>query len=135
MYERRAKALTPPQRDLLLRHVDGKAVLRVSETVVRRGLLRLGLISLPTYGGEAQFRPRVTRLTELGRGVLAATLASEAERLVDAGCLDADAEPIATAPMLERRPNEENATAKVLEQDQDRPENRLLALARPCQQS
>ena len=85
---RRNPFLTPAMRDVLIEHVDGWATVKVRTNAYRNTvqcLIERGLLWTPA--GVA--RPKLTRLTDQGREVLAETLAAYADALVAAGALKA----------------------------------------------
>lgn len=85
--------LSPAQRDLLVEHIDravgvyrsNASMVHVATSLIRLGLLRPEVPSL---------RPKYTVLTDLGRGTVANLLATYADALVRAGCMQERETPL-----------------------------------------
>ncbi|MDE2105415.1 MAG: hypothetical protein KGL39_49770 [Patescibacteria group bacterium] len=101
-YRTVAHRLSPHQRQMLVDHA-GLTVLRATagSRATRDVLFRLKMIyscTLRGYHAPPRRSPVATRLTELGRAVVAVLLAEQAEALVAAGCDDAS--PVTLAPEM-----------------------------------
>ena len=102
----RIEKLSARQRQFLLDHVNGPVMVTAAQASrTRRSLTMRGYITpvdarghaVPADGRRA-FRPTHTGLTDIGRDIVAALLADEAERLTALGCADPAAPPISLQP-------------------------------------
>lgn len=88
-----ANRLSQGQRRWLIDHAHGpRPLIRQEHALLRDKMTTLRVIEQPR-----SLNPKHTYLTDFGREVLIILLQREIDKLVDAGCLDPDAQPLTTA--------------------------------------